>query len=299
VFGVGRKTNKSARIAAQASAREKAAAARIAEQRAAQRRRATTIIGGVVVVALIIGIAVVIALGRHPSSNKVGAASPALVSQVTSVSQQVADSVGDGSVAASSKPQTINGTALGTATKPTLLYIGAEFCPFCAAQRWAMINALSRFGTFTGLQTIRSSEDNLATFTFLKAHYTSKYVTFDGKEEADQNSKPLQKLTKTEQAQWNTYIPPGASGPGYPFMDLAGKYVFANFLVDPTLLTGKNWTQIAAAMAKPTSALGKAEIGAANLITSAICHENGARPANVCTTPIMNLTNGLSAYTKG
>jgi hypothetical protein len=162
-----------------------------------------------------------------------------------------------------------------------------------------MINALSRFGTFTGLRTIRSSEDNLATFTFLKAHYTSKYVTFDGKEQADQNSKPLQPLTKTEQAQWNAYIPPGASGPGYPFMDLAGKYVFANFLVDPTLLTGKNWTQIAAAMAKPTSALGKAEIGAANLITSAICHENGAQPASVCTTPIMNLTNGLSAYTKG
>jgi hypothetical protein len=221
------------------------------------------------------------------------------VSQVTSLSSQGAGSVGDGGVSAASKPQTISGTPLGTATKPTLLYIGAEFCPFCAAQRWAMINSLSRFGTFTGLQTIRSSEDNLATFTFLKAHYTSKYVTFDGKEEADQNSKPLQKLTKTESAQWNSYIPPGASGPGYPFMDLAGKYVFANFLVDPTLLTGKSWTQIAAAMAKPTSSLGKAEIGAANLITSAICHTNGAKPASVCTAPIMNLANGLSAYTKG
>jgi hypothetical protein len=296
---VGRKTNKSARVAAQATAREKAAAARIAEKRAAQRRRATAVISSVVVVALIVGGSVAYALNRHshPSSNKVGAAAPALVKTVTDVSQPTAESVAAGSVAAASKPQTISGTPLGTATKPTLLYIGAEFCPFCAAQRWAMINALSRFGTFTGLQTIRSSEDNLATFTFLKAHYTSKYVTFDGKEEADQNSKPLQKLTTTESAKWNSYIPPGASGPGYPFMDLAGKYVFANFLVDPSLLTGKSWTQIAAAMAKPTSALGKAEIGAANYITSTICREDGGKPANVCTAPIMNLTANSTAFT--
>jgi hypothetical protein len=294
---VGRKTNKSSRNAALASAREKAAAARIAEKRAAQRRRAMVIVSSAVAVALVVGVGVAIALRpKHHSSNSVGAASPALVKTVTNVNQPTVESVAAGSVTAASKPQTISGTPLGTATKPTLLYIGAEFCPFCAAQRWAMINALSRFGTFTGLQTIRSSEDNLATFTFLKAHYTSKYVTFDGKEEADQNSKPLQKLTSTEQAQWSKYIPPGASGPGYPFMDLAGKYVFTNFLVDPTLLSGKSWTQIAAAMAKPTSALGKAEIGAANYITSTICRENGGKPARVCTTPIMNLTANATAF---
>jgi hypothetical protein len=293
---VGRKTRKGSRTAELAKAREKAAAARIAEKRAEQRRRAITIVGAVVVVALFIGIGVAVTLGRHTSSNRVGTASAALVNQVTNVSQTVDDSVAAGSVAA--KPQTISGTVLGTATKPTLLYIGAEFCPFCAAQRWAMINALSRFGTFTGLQTIRSSEDNLATFTFVKSHYTSKYVTFDGKEQADQNSKPLQPLTKTESTQWTTYLVPGQSAPGYPFMDLDGKYLFNAPLVDPNLLSGKNWTQIAAAIAKPTSTLGKAEIGAANYITSAICHSNGGRPAAVCTAPIMSLTSGLTAYTK-
>ncbi len=35
--------------------------------------------------------------------------------------------------------------------------MGAEYCPFCAAQRWAMVNAFSRFGTFTGLTTTHSS----------------------------------------------------------------------------------------------------------------------------------------------
>ena len=35
--------------------------------------------------------------------------------------------------------------------------MGAEYCPYCAAQRWAMIVALSRFGTFSGLTTVHSA----------------------------------------------------------------------------------------------------------------------------------------------
>jgi hypothetical protein len=293
---VGRKTNRSSRAAGLTRAREQAAAARLAQQRAEQRRRAVTIIGGVVVVALVVGIGIAYQFLKGPASNAVGVASPALVSQVTNVSQDTVERVAAGSAA--SKPETINGTVLGTPAKPTLLYIGAEFCPFCAAQRWAMVNALSRFGHFTGLHTIRSSEDGLATFTFLKSHYTSKFVTLVAKEEEDQNQKTLQPLTKTEQTQWETYLGPGASGPGFPFMDLNGKYVFTSPLVDPSLLSGKNWTQIAAAIATPTSTLGKAEIGAANYITSTICRENGGKPAAVCTAPIMNITATLSAYAK-
>ena len=41
--------------------------------------------------------------------------------------------------------------------KPLLVYIGAEYCPYCAASRWALVIALSRFGKFTGLQTIAST----------------------------------------------------------------------------------------------------------------------------------------------
>ena len=39
--------------------------------------------------------------------------------------------------------------------KPELLYIGAEYCPYCAASRWPLIIALSRFGTFKGLRDHR------------------------------------------------------------------------------------------------------------------------------------------------
>jgi hypothetical protein len=37
-----------------------------------------------------------------------------------------------------------------------------EIIDFCATQSWAMIVALSRFGTFTGIRTIRSAALNSA-----------------------------------------------------------------------------------------------------------------------------------------
>ena len=58
-------------------------------------------------------------------------------------------------------PTTIaNAPSLTLNGKPEVLYIGAEYCPFCAAERWAMIVALSRFGTFSGLATTRSAAKN-------------------------------------------------------------------------------------------------------------------------------------------
>ena len=61
-----------------------------------------------------------------------------------------------------------------------ILFVGAEFCPYCAAQRWPLIIALSRFGTFSGLQTTTSSSSieypNTITFTFRSATFTSQYI---------------------------------------------------------------------------------------------------------------------------
>ena len=66
--------------------------------------------------------------------------------------------------------------------KPGILYVGGEFCPYCAAQRWAIIASLSRFGTFSGLGTMQSSSTDLypatQTFTFAHATYSSPYFVF-------------------------------------------------------------------------------------------------------------------------
>src|SRR5207302_7512423 len=72
--------------------------------------------------------------------------------------------------------------------KPQILYIGAEYCPFCAAERWSLIVALSRFGTFQHLQLTTSSASDLypntSTFTFYRSAYTSPYLDFQSVEEA-------------------------------------------------------------------------------------------------------------------
>ena len=49
--------------------------------------------------------------------------------------------------------------------------MGAEFCPFCAAERWPLIVALSRFGRFTTLHNMQSAQLSvfpaIQTFSFV------------------------------------------------------------------------------------------------------------------------------------
>src|SRR5207237_546429 len=66
--------------------------------------------------------------------------------------------------------------------KPEVFFYGAEWCPLCAAERWSIITALSRFGTFHNLKEIASSSTdsypNTSTFTFYQSSYTSSYIDF-------------------------------------------------------------------------------------------------------------------------
>ncbi len=52
-------------------------------------------------------------------------------------------------------PMTLNGKS------PAMLYYGAEYCPYCAAERWAMTAALARFGTWSNLQITASSHTDV------------------------------------------------------------------------------------------------------------------------------------------
>ena len=46
-------------------------------------------------------------------------------------------------------PQVIKDPKLTASGKPDLLFIGAEYCPVCATERWPMYVALAKFGTFS------------------------------------------------------------------------------------------------------------------------------------------------------
>jgi thiol-disulfide isomerase/thioredoxin len=199
-------------------------------------------------------------------------------------------------------------TPLTSGGKPEVLYMGAEYCPYCAAQRWAMINALSRFGTFTGLTTTHSSstdaDPNTPTWTFYKSTYKSNYINFTPVEEttnerqgnSSSTSVPyvtLQTPTSAEQAIGQTYDPQGY----IPFIDLGNKYVQVGNLspLSPTMLDGQSWAQVAAAMNNPSSAIGKAEIGNANYMTAGICKLTNNLPATACTPTIQKLETAFAS----
>ncbi|MBV9450437.1 MAG: DUF929 family protein [Streptosporangiaceae bacterium] len=303
----------------------KIAAQRAAARRAERRRRILIASGSVVVVVAVVLTFVLVKLNSKSgtaataSNGPTGAALTSLVSQVTSVPQSTLDAVGGGSIDSSdvgpgttSNPSgsylaPVTGSALTSGGKPEVLYVGAEFCPYCAAERWPMIVALSRFGTFSGLSTIHSSSTdsypNTPTFTFYGSTYTSQYINFTSVEETKNyrvgNSTSqtasyvtLQTPTAAQEQLVNQYDP-GTNGQGgpIPFIDIGNKYVEVGNLAGygPANLTGLTWSKIEADLSNPSSAVAKGIDGSANYLTAAICKLTNNQPASACTTAVKAL----------
>jgi Domain of unknown function (DUF929) len=289
---VGRTTNKQRREQQAVTAREKAARARAEQQQAAQRRRAFTILGSVVAVVVAGVLIAVVAL--HSTSNSPTdrtAATAALVDKITSVSPAELATVGKGSAAQLAQP-TKGDPPLTHNGKPEFLFVGGEFCPYCAAERWSMIQALSRFGTFKGLSQIRSAVDdgNLATFSFYKSSYDSKYLSFVPVENEDRNHQLLQAMTPAQTKIFQKYTT------GFPFLYYGGKYYQTNAGYDFNLLSGLTQKQIAAQLANPKSKVAQGILGESNYVTATLCKMTNNQPASVCSTPtITQLQSQLGA----
>ncbi len=270
------------------SARERIAAQQAAARQAEARRRMLLAGGGVLVVlAIVLAIVLIKVLSKpaaSPSAQSPGGSTlPAGVqTNLATVPGSTLTSVGQGS-ASTAAVKAVTGPALASGGKPEMLYIGAEWCPYCAAMRWAMATALSRFGTFSPLNGVHSSSSdvypNTATLTFYKSTFTSKYLTFAPVENQDVNRNLLQNPTSAQQALWTKYAPPGN---GYPFIDVGNRYIFG-VTFNPQVLQGLSWSQIGSDLHNPSSAVAKGAVGSANLFTAAICKITGNAPASVCT----------------
>lgn len=253
------------------------------------------IVGALVVV---VGVAAVVAFGGGSKSTvKDQLAGSALLAKVTSVPTKVSDQVGIGTAATT--PKAITAPLLKVSGKPHILYLGAEYCPYCAAERWPMVIALSRFGTFSGLKLTHSSGTDLLpntqTFSFHGSTYRSTWISFSGVEMQSNvrngdGYATLDSPTAEEMRILNTYDRPpyvGASGSGggIPFIDFGGRFVVSGATYDAGVLQGKSHDQIAAALSDPTSAVSQGAIGAANSFTAAICSLTGDQPSGVCSGP--------------
>ena len=277
----------------QQSAREKIAAQREAARKA-ERRNRMLITGGSTLAVLVIVLAFVlvkVSQGSGSSSSAGRTPLPASVtSQVTGVPAATLDKVGRGAVPAFTRGKAPfapgSGAPLTSGGKPEMLYIGAEYCPYCAALRWSMAVALSRFGQLsTPLHGIHSSSKdvnpNTATLTFYKTGYHSPYLAFTPVENLTVNKTPLQNPTKAQNAVWAKYEP-DPNTRGYPFVAFSNKFAMRGPIYDAAVLQGKTWSQIAAALKDPTSPIAQSVNGAANYITGAICQMTNNQPASVC-----------------
>jgi hypothetical protein len=204
-----------------------------------------------------------------------------VLASITSLPQTELDAAGTGS--ANNQIKKVSGTALtGPNGHPEVFYMGAEYCPYCAAERWPMIIALSRFGTFSGLKTTSSSSSdvypNTPTFTFHGATYVSQYVDFVSVETTDRNQNPLESPTAAQQALVTQYDTSGS----IPFVDFGNGYAFSGAMYLPEALAGMSWQAVADSLLQPSSTQAKAILGSANLITAAVCKLTADQPATVC-----------------
>ena len=288
----------SSRVRGKENARALAAEMRAKQAREARRRRILLAVGAIGVVIVVVGGLVVTKLTSKDGGTttaatpKAGSLSATVLKDVTSVSTATSDKVG--AAEATTAPARIDAPALTDGGKPTVLYIGAEYCPYCAAERWPMVVALSRFGTWTGLGGTESSATDVfpstQTLSFHGAKFTSDYLTFAGYETQGNRQvggqyAPLDTLPSADQKLFDTYNKPPyiQSSGGIPFIDIGGTYVSSGASFSPQLLAGKSRAQIAAARADPSSDIAKAVISNANVLTATICKATANKPANVCT----------------
>lgn len=239
--------------------------------------------------------------GGPATSNPGNTTLPANVTAALSVPASTLETVGN---PASVVLPTRTGTSTVAKTsdgKVQITYVGAEYCPYCAAERWALAVALSRFGTLSGLSGTHSSTSdvfpNTQTLSFYGSSYTSPYVDFQPVEEATNkvvngNYQTLQTPTAAQQALVAKYDAQGS----IPFLDIGNRYVVTGASFSPQVLQGLSREQIAAQLQNPSSPVAQAVDGAANTITAAICAADGGQPANVCNTPaIQSLVKKLGA----
>jgi thiol-disulfide isomerase/thioredoxin len=272
------------------TARERIAAQQAAAAKADQRRRILILSGSVgLVLVIVVALIFVYALRKPGRQGRSAPISAAVAHQITHVPVSTLASVGTGSLSASNLPiKPISGKALTSGGKPEMLYIGAEYCPFCAATRWSMAVALSRFGTFGPMRGIHSSSTdvypNTPTLTFYKQRYSSPYLTFTPVENLDVHKKLLQVVSKSQTNLWVTYGTAQGSH-GYPFIDFGNKVAIYGPLYIPQVLHGLTWAQVAAKLKNQSDPVALAVDGEANYITASICKMTGNKPGSVCAAP--------------
>jgi hypothetical protein len=205
--------------------------------------------------------------------------------------------------------------ALSLGGKPLVVYIGSNWCPYCAATRWPLVVALARFGTFKGLTITKSGVGagsaaeiypKTNTLSFHGTTYTSPYLALKA---VEQCSDLIPSKTSAAVQACNGYVPletlggipakvflkynyppfqTQANQGGIPFIDMGNKYSEDGAFINPAILQGLTWQQIAQSLGTNPAALpAQPIVVGANYYTAAICKLTHSRPGSVCNMPVI------------
>jgi hypothetical protein len=177
-------------------------------------------------------------------------------------------------------------------TNGVVSYVGAEYCPFCAIQRWALLVALSKFGTFTSLdkQVFSSSSDvypRLASWSFVGAKYSSPFFTFQPTELSSSTPnnaggyRSLEKMSSAQRRAFNKYNRQG----GLSFVDIGNHYVTLGASASPAVLEGLTLGNIGNELGDPKSPVAQAIDGTANYLIAAMCTMAQKTAPSICSSP--------------
>lgn len=254
-------------------------------RQAAQRRN--RMYGLVAILAVVVIVAVVVIIGVSSG----GSGAPRRPAAAASVTQMQGVKVAT-LVDATSKVQDLNyastaaGGPLTSNGKPEVLYIGAEFCPVCAAERWPMTIALMKFGTFTGLKETHSAkaDGDTGTWSYYGATYSSPYLSLVAQElYTNQRSgnyyKPLEKISSANQAVWTANE---GSNLSFPFIDFGGKEVLTTAQYNPQTIYYHPFSYTLAAVGSNDNTVGAHIDASAAVFTKYLCGLTNNQPGDVC-----------------
>ena len=273
-------------------AERQAAKQQVAQEARRTRNRTYGIVAIALVVVLVAVLVIVKVAGGGSGPGTVDQSSPPAGTPIPAATLAKLQSVPVSTLTAAptsgvvSTPQAVNGAALTADGKPELLYIGAEYCPHCAAERWALYIALSKFGTFSpapGRIHSANQDGDVPTLTFYGTTYSSPYFTFVPVEVY--TNKPqgngyttLQQPTQAQARLWQN-----TNGGSFPFVDFGGKQALlsAQYLYTP--LQNLPFSDVAAQVGNNSTQIGaNIDASAAQLIKTICGSLSRNEPTNVC-----------------
>jgi hypothetical protein len=256
---------------------------------------------GLIIVAIIL-LAVLVFIRHNAGPSQPAAvetftpAPPSLLQSLAQVPVLASNTVGVTSInnptmppTSTKNPSMWTASTKHSASAPVIFFYGAEFAPYAAAERWPVLVALSRFGTFGQLGLMQSSGSDafsgINTFTFSHVTYSSHLLDLQAVERysvlnpTGAHYESLQKPTRRQGGAVSSYDTSSAT---FPLLDIANRYVLVGSSFTPSALAGLSQSQIAADLAVPQNPVAQAVLSSANEITAAICTVTGQRPGKVC-----------------